>query len=150
VNRFVVDASVAIKWYLPEPHSADADRLLGNGFQLLAPDLLVIEAGNILWKRIMRSELTVRKAQIIMRALEALPMTFYPASVLAENAMTVACGLKRSFYDSLYLALALTTDCRLVTADRKLFDAVRDAAPVRKHILWIEDVPERNAPDLRS
>jgi len=143
VSRFVVDASVAIKWFLPEPNSADADKLLSGGFQLLAPDLLVPEVGNILWKRVMRAELTVQQAQVIMRALESLPMILRPASDLAENAMTVACGLKRSFYDCLYLALALTTDCRMVTADRKLFDAVKDAAPVKKHILWIEDVPEK-------
>jgi len=143
VNRFVVDASVAIKWYLPEPNSADADRLLSGGFQLLAPDLLFPEVGNILWKRVMRSELTVQKAQVILHALESLPLTLRPASILAENAMTIACGLKRSFYDSLYLALAVMADCRLVTADGKLFDAVKDAAPIKKHILWIEDVPEK-------
>ncbi len=141
MSRFVVDASVAIKWYLPEPNSADADRLLNNGSQLLAPDLLFPEVGNILWKRVMRSELTVHKAQVILRALETLPLTLRPADALSENAMTVACSLKRSFYDSLYLALALMADCRLVTADKKLFDAVKDAAPIKKHILWIEDVP---------
>lgn len=141
MSRFVVDASVAIKWFLPEPNSADADRLLSGNFQLLAPDLLAPEVGNILWKRIMRSELTVQKAHVIMRGLESLPVTLRSAGDLAENAMTVACGLKRSFYDSLYLALALTADCKLVTADRKLFDAVKDAAPVKKHILWIADVP---------
>lgn len=143
MSRFVIDASVAIKWYLPEPNSVDADRLLSGGFQLLAPDLLFPEVGNILWKRVMRSELTVQKAQVILRALETLPMTLRPASVLAENAMTVACGLKRSFYDSLYLALALMEDCRLVTADGKLFDAVKNAAPIKKHILWIEDAPAK-------
>jgi predicted nucleic acid-binding protein len=143
VNRFVVDASVAIKWYLPEPNSVDADRLLSGGFQLLAPDLLFPEIGNILWKRIMRSEMTVYKAQVILRALESLPMTLRPSSSLAENAMTVACGLRRSLYDSLYLALALMADCKLVTADRKLFDAVKNAAPVKKHVLWIEDIPAK-------
>ena len=143
VSRFVVDASVAIKWYLPEPNSEDADRLLSGGFRLHAPDLLFAEVGNILWKRVMRSEITAPKAQVILRAMESLPMTLQPANVLAENAMTVACGLKWSFYDSLYLALALMTDCRLVTADRKLFDAVKDAAPIKKHILWIEDVPAK-------
>jgi predicted nucleic acid-binding protein len=143
VSRFVVDASVAIKWYLPEPNSADADRLLSGGFQLLAPDLLFPEVGNILWKRVMRVELTVQKAQVILHALESLPLTLRPASVLAENAMTIACGLKRSFYDSLYLALAVMADCRLVTADGKLFDAVNNAPPIKKHLLWIEDVPEK-------
>jgi predicted nucleic acid-binding protein len=142
VSRIVVDASVAIKWYLPEPYSAAAERLLAGGFRLIAPDLLVAEVGNVLWKRVMRSELTVRKAQDILAALETLPLTLHPAPVLAENAMTIACGLKRSFYDSLYLALAMTADCRLVTADRKQFDMLKDASPVRKHILWIEDLPE--------
>jgi predicted nucleic acid-binding protein len=99
--------------------------------------------GNILWKRVMRSEITVQKAQVILHALESLPLTLRPASVLAENAMTIACGLKRSFYDSLYLALAMMADCRLVTADGKLFDAVKDAPPIKKHLLWIEDVPEK-------
>jgi predicted nucleic acid-binding protein len=141
VSRFVVDASVAIKWYLPESNSADADRLLSGGFQLFAPDLLFPEAGNILWKRVMRSEITVQKAQVILRSLESLPILLRPASELTESAMTVACGLKRSFYDSLYLALSLIEDCKLVTADRKLFDAVKDATPIKKHILWIEDVP---------
>ena len=143
MSRFVVDASVAIKWYLPEPNSADADRLLSGGFQLLAPDLLFPEVGTILRKRVMRSEITVHKAQVILRALESLPLTLRPASVLAENAMTIACGLKRSLYDSLYLALALMADCRLVTADGKLFDAVNNAPQIKKHLLWIEDVPEK-------
>ena len=143
MNRFVVDASVAIKWYLPETNSADADRLLSGGFQLLAPDLLLPEMGNILWKRVMRSELSVQKAQVILQALESLPLTLRPASLLAENAMTIACGLKRSFYDSLYMALAVRTDCRLVTADRKLFEALKDTPTIKKHLLWIEDVPEK-------
>lgn len=142
MSSFVVDASVAIKWYLPEQNSTDADRLLSGGFQLLAPDLLFSEVGNILWKRVMRSELTAQKAQIILHALQSLPLTLRPASLLAENAMTIACGLKRSYYDSLYLALAVMADCRLVTADGKLFEGVKDVPQIKKHLLWIEDIPE--------
>ena len=143
MNSFVVDASVAVKWYLPEPHSADADRLLAGAYRLLAPDLIVSEVGNILWKRTMRSELSVSKAKSIMAAFAELPLTLLPANALAENAMTIAFALKRTFYDSIYLALAMTADCSLVTADRKLFDAiVKDAGPAKQHILWIEDIPE--------
>ena len=141
MNSFVVDASVAMKWYLPESHSADAEKLLSGEFRLLAPDLIVSEVGNILWKRVMRSELSVPKAKSIMAAFAKLPLTILPANALAENAMTIACGLKRTFYDSVYLALAMTADCRLVTADRKLFEAVKDTGPIRKHLLWVGDVP---------
>jgi predicted nucleic acid-binding protein len=35
----VVDASVTIKWFVPEPLSDEADRLLGGGDALFAPDL---------------------------------------------------------------------------------------------------------------
>src|SRR5579864_3585919 len=50
----LLDSSVVIKWLVPEPHSADAHRLL-NDYQagtltFLAPDLLHSEIGNIIWK----------------------------------------------------------------------------------------------------
>jgi predicted nucleic acid-binding protein len=47
----VVDASVAIKWYLPEIHSEDALRLIDEERELLVPDLVWSEVGNILWKK---------------------------------------------------------------------------------------------------
>ncbi len=140
MTRLVVDASVVIKWYLPETHSSEADLLLSESFQLLAPELLFSEIGNILWKRVMRSEISIQKAHSIMNAIRKLPLVLQPTALLAESAMSIACGLKRSFYDSLYLAHALLADCKLVTADRKLFEAVINSAPIKKHILWIEDV----------
>jgi len=48
--KFVADASVVIKWYVPEPGSAKVPALLGGGNVLIAPDLLVPELANILWK----------------------------------------------------------------------------------------------------
>ena len=38
--HFVVDASVAIKWFVPEIHAEAARRLLREGITLLAPDLI--------------------------------------------------------------------------------------------------------------
>ena len=61
MNRFVVDASVAIKWWVPEVHSADALRYLDPDIGREAPDLLLAEAGNILWKKVNRGELTRRR-----------------------------------------------------------------------------------------
>ena len=52
--KVVVDASVAAKWFLPEIHSDAAARLLDPAIALYAPDLIVPEFGNILWKKIRR------------------------------------------------------------------------------------------------
>ncbi|MEO8383259.1 MAG: type II toxin-antitoxin system VapC family toxin [Acidobacteriota bacterium] len=56
--KVVVDASVAAKWFLPEIHSDAAARLLDPTIALYAPDLIVPEFGNILWKKIRRAEIT--------------------------------------------------------------------------------------------
>jgi len=56
VSRYVVDASVGIKWFVPEIHSDAARRLLTEDSILLVPDLFFPEIGNILWKRVRRGE----------------------------------------------------------------------------------------------
>ena len=142
MKRFVVDASVAVKWYLPEEHTETAERLLSAEYELLAPDLLFAEAGSVLWKRAMRDEITTEKARSIMEALRSVQLSLWQSGLLLDAAMTIACRTKRSFYDSLYVALALTAECRLVTADRKLYLALKDAQQIRRHLLWIEDLAQ--------
>jgi predicted nucleic acid-binding protein len=47
----VVDASVAIKWFIQEPDRTAARLLLEPDKRLLAPELLVAEVANAIWKR---------------------------------------------------------------------------------------------------
>ena len=44
------DASVATKWLVTENLSSEAVAILGSDAELVAPDLLPIEVGNVLWK----------------------------------------------------------------------------------------------------
>jgi predicted nucleic acid-binding protein len=111
---------------------------------LCAPDLIFSEIGNILWKRVMRRDMPEEKARTIKHSLRDLPLTVWRADILAEAALSIACSAKRSFYDSLYLALAVTSDSRLVTADLKLLNSLKNAALFKEHLLWIEDVPEKS------
>ncbi len=138
MQRMAVDASVAIKWFLPEIHSEAALRLLTEERELLVPDLVWSEVGNILWKKWQQGQLQDEDAPAILHDLGRLGLAVRSARELAADAWSLATRLRRTFYDSLYLALAESEACPLVTADRRLFNAV---SPSGFNIIWIEDVP---------
>ena len=141
MNHFVVDASVAVKWYLPEEHSDCAARLCRSGTVLEAPDLLHGEVGNALWKRVRRGELIRDQAGEIIAALGLMPIEMYPSRLLAAAALQIACEINLTVYDSLYIAAAMLTGSRLVTADRRLFESARAAEPLKDRVLWVGDIP---------
>jgi len=138
LSRLVVDASVAIKWYVPEVHSAAAARLLEGGNELLAPDLIFPEFGNILWKKRRMREIRETEARDILKALRTVPLEVYPSEPLLDAAFEIAISLDRSVYDSLYVALAESQDCRFVTADGKLHNALQNT-PLAKSIAWVAE-----------
>lgn len=139
MTDLVVDASVAIKWFLPEIHSVAAERLLKPTYNLLAPELLVAEVGNVLWKRMRNQELTLPEAQAILKALASLRLNCVSHYVLIAPALEIANHTDRTVYDSLYLALAIRENCRVVTADRRFAQAIQKT-PLANHLLWVEDV----------
>lgn len=49
MSLYVVDTSVAVKWILPEPDSADALRLQDPAYELHVPAFVETEVANILW-----------------------------------------------------------------------------------------------------
>jgi predicted nucleic acid-binding protein len=139
LKKLVVDASVAIKWYLPEQYSESAEKLMDDSYEFFAPDIIHSEIGNILWKRALKNEFSPDKALIIFDAFKSLPIEITNSHRIFETAFKIAYKIKRSFYDSLYIALAVKNNCRMVTADSKLYNALNDMA-LKKHVLWIEDI----------
>ena len=120
MTQHVVDASVVIKWFIDEVHAEAARRLQAEPYDLLAPDWLWPESGNILWKKVRRGELTTAEARPIWGGLERQPITIFPSSLVIEPALEVAFDTDRTVYDGCYLALAMLVDCQLVTADQKV------------------------------
>jgi predicted nucleic acid-binding protein len=131
VTRVVVDAGVAVKWFLPEELSANARLLLAVDYQLLAPDLLWAELGNVLWKRRRRGELEPRTAMRLLHDFSRLPIEFHAAERWAEAALELAMRQGVTVYDGLYLALAAGNQCRVATADRRLYEACQ-SGPLRR------------------
>ncbi len=72
------------------------------------------EVGNILWKKIRRGDLTEEQARRIVRLVAIAPLDVHPCAPLLEAALEIATRTGRTVYDSLYMALAVQLNCRVV------------------------------------
>jgi predicted nucleic acid-binding protein len=133
----VVDASVALKWIVPETGSHDAISLILK-YRLTAPDLLVVEAANALWARVRRRELDAIEARTALADLLAVPVAYTADRPLAAAALSLAADLGHPAYDCLYLALAMQQAAQVVTCDRRFADVVK-AHPYLAQRVWLLD-----------
>jgi predicted nucleic acid-binding protein len=136
----VVDTSVAAKWFLDEPNAPDALRLLDDRWELHAPDFLDLELDHLLAKRFRRGELTKAEGASIRAALAEFPIHRHYFHDLQDAAFDLACRHRRGVYDSLFVALALYLGTKLVTADRRLYDASSHRPGVGDSLLWVGDI----------
>ena len=119
MSRTIIDASVAIKWVVEEDGTPEALVLLEAGF-LSAPDLLIPECINILWKKVRRFEFEKDEAIMAARLLQKSDVEILPARILMEEVLKFSVALDHAAYDCIYLSLALEKDWRFVTADKRL------------------------------
>jgi predicted nucleic acid-binding protein len=135
----IVDANVVIKWHVAEVHSDAALRWLRDDVPALhVPDLVFPEVGNILWKKVRRGDLIEEEARRVGHLVAIAPLAVHPSAPLLETALEIAMRTGRTVYESSYVALAVQRDSRLVTADEKLYNALKDG-PLGDRILWVED-----------
>lgn len=124
----VVDASVAVKLLIAEADSTWALSLARSDATLVAPELLLSESGNALWKLTRRGLLTQAAEAGLYESLEALPLQIIPCgAILHVAALRLANALGHPVYDCLYLALALDRGAGLATADQRFVRVLRAA-----------------------
>jgi predicted nucleic acid-binding protein len=121
----VVDASVAVKWLVPESRSDAAEAVLTATDDLLAPDILLVEVANALWKKVSRREVTTAEATEILDVLRTTRLELQPTGPLLNRALELGVALDHPVYDCVYLALAEVTRGRLVTDDGSLVRRAR-------------------------
>lgn len=126
--KIVVDASVAAKWFLPEPDAAIARTFLDPGHDLRAPELLLVECVNVLWVKQRRGIITALETDLAIDALERGTITFVPVHLLVRRAFEIAREIGHPIYDCSYIALAEREGCVVVTADRRLLARTRGTA----------------------
>lgn len=140
--NLVIDASVLIKFYLPEILADRAERLLARigqgGVTLHAPDLIYPEIGNILWKKLRLKELNRSEIEEIIEAMSALPILVEPSKPLLPLAVEMSVEYGITVYDAMYLSLARVYEAALVTADRRLVDRMAKTN-LKKYVAWLGD-----------
>lgn len=139
MTSYVLDASVVIKWFVPEAHSESALKLKEVEARFHAPAFLTLEVGNVLVKKRRRNELTHGEAEHIWRAFRQAPIQGQADETLVLAAFDLAQQTRTTLYDNLYLALAVELNIPFVTADRKYYQA-HQTTPYRQRIAWIEDL----------
>lgn len=128
MDKLVIDASVAVKWFVVEPFSREARRVLSayqNGaISFYAPDIFIAEFANTIWKKQLFQGLAETDAADILTAFGNLDIALVPTSALLSEAYQLATTHRRAIYDALYLALSVRENCNLVTADERLVNAL--------------------------
>lgn len=136
--KLVVDSSVAIKWFASEPDSDVADRLR-QGFELVAPDLLVSECVNAFWKKWRRGEMTLDDVIAACQALSRAGVIYAGTDKLAVSAGAMTVSFDHPAYDCFYLALAAERAAPFVTADLTLVRKLRAAGFDETEVLTLAE-----------
>jgi predicted nucleic acid-binding protein len=139
-RTIVVDASVGMKWVVDEEGSDIAAALLAWR-RLLVPDLFWIETANVLSTKVRRGELASAQAgdawhdlsQAPVLSRTATPDTVAPALRLAQD-------IRHPVYDCVYLALAVEERCKVVTADRRFVEVVRNHPYLADSVVLLSEI----------
>ena len=139
MSVFVVDASVVVKWFVPEVRSEAARRWLTGSHEYLAPDLLLPEAANAVWTKVQRRELTAVEAQRLIVDLSRVGIETVTMQALLPDAAALALNTGVTVYDAMYLALAVRLDTEVISDDDRLTRRLAGHPLLERHVRRVED-----------
>jgi predicted nucleic acid-binding protein len=142
VNLFVVDASLVVKWFVPEIHSEAARRWLGTSHDYIAPDLLFPEVGNTVWKKVRRKELEETEGRQLVMDLAQVAVETVATRSLLQDALAVALTTGITVYDAMYLTLAVRLETEVITGDDRFADKVAQHPLLAPHVRRLQDFVE--------
>lgn len=147
---WVIDASVLMKWLVPEAGSETAAWLLKQ--PVSAPELILTECLNALRKKVARQELNADEAARCAALMGAAGIAFEPVQPLAAEVLELSLRLDHPAYDCAYLAIARRLGGVLVTADARFVERCRrpDARDLAALVLPLPEVrPQVSEPVAR-
>lgn len=131
--RYVIDASVAVKWFVWEAGTEEAQNLLDKLSFFYIPDLFLMEIDSILTKKVRRNELAIVDSFQKRRTFRQLPYKLVEYKEIEEFAFRLATEFSITLYDAAYLSIAIDYDAVFYTADKRLVKGMKHT-PFSDHI----------------
>ena len=115
----VVDASIAVKWVIAEEGHLESLEL-SRAQPLVAPDLVLVEAANVLWKKVRLRQLSAEQARQGLGFIREAYAELVSLPELIQRALDISLAIDHPVYDCVYLACAEREQLELFTADKRL------------------------------
>ena len=116
----VIDASVAVKWFVEQDGWEEARALAKPPAELVAPELILAEIASALWKYVRVGQLAEDIAKAMLSRAPSAFARLVPLEELLASAFALSLSIPHPVYDCFYLALARREGAPLVTADKRL------------------------------
>jgi predicted nucleic acid-binding protein len=140
--KYVLDASVAFKWEVPELNSDKAIRLRDESRaglrELIAPDFFPVEVAHSMTRAERQGRISPSDGWRLWLGIMADAPILHPYLPLMARAYALSSSIRHGVYDCLYIALAEREGCELVTADDKLVKNLRATFPL---IVSLDSMP---------
>ncbi len=138
IPTVVVDASVALKWLLPEPGRVAANALLeraaGGEVRLIGPPHLAVEVASALTRLCRRKLLMPDQARRLYRLYRRIAPGVVESEALTQSAMELALAHQLSVWEAVYLAMAVAEGGTMVTADQRFCRAAGPAFAIIRYL----------------
>jgi len=128
-STVVLDASAVLRLITNDPGVDLWVEQLRQAPVVLAPELMLTEVANVIWKLQRAGKLSWIDPQALLSDARELVDQIEPDRHLQAEALALACHLDHPVYDCLYLALARREAALLLTADRRLQQLASTALP---------------------
>lgn len=131
MKGLVIDSSIVLKWYLKDEDGSEKalallDDFIHGKLDLFAPDLLYYELLNALIIAQRRGRIVLQEIENAIEGFVELDISLFNTRALYKRILYFAETYRRSAYDAAYLSLSEDKRVSYLTADLKLYNAVKD------------------------
>jgi len=128
----VVDASVAVKWFVNEEYSDEALKLLSKNDELHAPYILKAEVASALRKYFIRGFISDEHVRESLKIFSEIDIIYHEISWdLLKDALELSIKNRIMIYDAIYVSLSEKLNLEFITADERLYNSLKDKANIR-------------------